>query len=225
MRALIVADGAPSSRAALDAAWPGWDVRVELVVAADGGARAAADLGLSIDAWTGDGDSLGAPEREALAEAGVPLLIAPTDKDESDTELAVGEAIRRGATDLTILGALGGERLDHALANVTLLASPALADRPARLLDPAARVSLLVGGTQRDRLEIDGRVGDLVTLLPLGGDAGGVTVGGLRYPLRHERLEAGSTRGLSNVRTAERARIRIDTGWLLVLETPATLAR
>jgi len=224
MRALVLADGASSPREALDVAWPGWDRDIELVVAADGGAHVGADLGIAIDAWIGDGDSLAESDREALALAGVPMLVAPVEKDESDTELAVREAVQRGATDVTILGALGGIRHDHALANVTLLAHRSLEDRAARLLDASARVSLLVGGTARASLQLGGRVGDVVTLLPLGGSVDGVTVSGLAYPLTRERLEAGSTRGLSNVRTAQTARIRIETGWLLVVETPATLS-
>lgn len=223
MRALVLADGTSSPRRALDVAWPGWDTDIELVIAADGGARLAADLDLAIDAWVGDGDSLAESDRAALVQAGVPMLLAAVDKDESDTELAVREAVRRGAADVTILGALGGARHDHALANVTLLAHRSLEGRTVCLLDASARVSLLVGGTAGAVLVLDGRVGDIVTLLPLGGSVDGVTVEGLAYPLSGERLEAGSTRGLSNVRTTPATRIRIESGWLLVVETPATL--
>ena len=43
--ALVLADGAAPSRASLDAAWPGWDAGLDLVIAADGGARHATTLG------------------------------------------------------------------------------------------------------------------------------------------------------------------------------------
>lgn len=223
MRALVLADGTSSSRRALDGAWPGWDLDIELVIAADGGARLAAELDLAIDAWVGDGDSLTRTDRAALHKAGVIMLAAPIDKDESDAELAVREAVRRGATDITILGALGGARQDHALANVTLLAHRSLDGRGVRLLDASARVSLIVGERAPAMLVLEGRVGDIVTLLPLGASVEGVSVEGLAYPLSVERLEAGSTRGLSNVRTTPTSRIRIESGWLLVVETPATL--
>lgn len=225
MRAIVLADGTSSPRAALDSAWPGWDRRIELVVAADGGARIASALGLAIDLWIGDGDSLAATDREMLEVAGVSMELVPEEKDESDTELAVRAVVRRGATDVTILGALGGARHDHALANVTLLAHRELVGLAARLLDASARVSLLVGATATERLDLEGRIGDLLTLLPLGGDVDGVTVSGLAYPLSDGLLEAGSTRGLSNVRTARVARIEIKRGWLVVVETPATLSR
>ena len=91
----------------------------------------------------GDLDSAD-PARVAASEAaGVRIVRAPAAKDESDTELAILEAVRLGATRVTVLGALGGPRLDHALANVWLLALPALATIDVQLLDDRARVSML----------------------------------------------------------------------------------
>ncbi len=223
MRVLVLADGSSVSRADLDGAWPGWDHDVALVIAADGGARLAAGLGVVVDAWVGDGDSLRELDRRDLLDRGVAVEPVSPDKDESDAELAIIEAVRRGASDITIIGALGGSRLDHALANITLLAHPTLGGTGARLLSASARVTLLVGGSGRSACVLAGRSGDLVTLLPLGGDAAGVTVAGLRYLLAGERLIAGSTRGLSNVRTAPECVIELEAGWLLVVETPATL--
>jgi thiamine pyrophosphokinase len=220
MRALVLADGDVPTRTALDAAWPGWSEGVELVVAADGGARLAPSLGVGIDRWVGDGDSLDDAGLEALREGGVRVEVAPSEKDESDTELAVRAALEAGATEIVILGALGGARFDHALANVGLLALPALRGPAASLLSAAARVRLLEGPAA---LNLSGRVGDLVSLLPFGGAVAGVRTEGLQYPLRHERLPAGPARGLSNVRTAPTARISIESGRLLVVETPANL--
>ncbi|HEY8632949.1 MAG TPA: hypothetical protein VIL50_07315, partial [Candidatus Limnocylindrales bacterium] len=79
--ALILADGAAPEPAALDRAWPGWDEGIDLVIAADGGARHAPGLGRRIDLWVGDGDSLGSAGVEALRAAGVPVQLSPVDKD------------------------------------------------------------------------------------------------------------------------------------------------
>lgn len=217
---VVLADGASVSRADLDAAWPGWDHGVSAVVAADGGARLAMPLGLRIDAWVGDGDSLDDASEDTLRAAGVVVAPVPEEKDESDTELAILEAIRRGADEITILGALGGTRADHAMANIALLAHPALAGRAARLLDASTRMTMIGPSAE---LALMGRVGDIVTLLPLGGPVDDVTVSGLRYPLAGDRLEIGSTRGISNVRISTATRIAIGSGWLLVIESPATL--
>jgi thiamine pyrophosphokinase len=218
--ALVLADGSMADPASIDEAWPGWSDRVDLVIAADGGARHAAVLGREIDLWVGDGDSIAAGDLAALAARGVPIDRSPVDKDETDAELALLAAIDRGARRITILGALGGSRLDHALANAWLLGHPGLAGRTAMLLDASVRVRLVGPG----RTELGGRIGDLVSLLPFGGDAGGVTTRGLRYPLAEERLSLGPSRGLSNVREAADASITVETGRLLVLETPATLS-
>ena len=217
--AIVLADGAAPSRASLDDAWPGWDGGLELVIAADGGARHATALGLQLDRWIGDGDSIDPGDLAALAATRVRVDRVAREKDASDTELAVLAAIEAGADELTILGGLGGARVDHALTNVALLEHAALAGRAARLYDErAARISLVTGPAEA---ELSGNVKDLVTLVPVGGPAVGVTTRGLRYPLREETLEPGSSRGLSNVRTASLAAVAIRGGRLLVIETPA----
>jgi thiamine pyrophosphokinase len=217
--ALILADGSAPEPAALERAWPGWDDGIDLVIAADGGARHAPDLGRTIDLWVGDGDSLGMPGVEALRAAGVPVELAPVDKDESDTELAILAAAAAGAPRVTILGALGGRRIDHGLANVWLLAHPALGRRSGCLLDDRSRIRLLAAGHH----DLAGRIGDLVSLFPFGGDAEGVATRGLRYALADEPLRSGSSRGLSNVREAVDAGIDVRAGKVLVVEIAATL--
>ncbi len=219
--AVILADGAAPTRAALDEAWPGWDDGVDLVVAADGGARHATALGLRLDRWVGDGDSIDPADLNALAVSGVRIDRVEREKDASDTELAILAALESDAGAVTILGGLGGVRTDHALTNVALLEHPALAGRAVRLYDErAARIRLLTGPGE---LELAGRVDDLVTLVPVGGSASGVTTRELRFPLVDEMLASGSSRGLSNVRTAPRAAVSLRGGRLLVIETPVTV--
>jgi len=218
-QAIVLADGTVGTRDAIDAAWPGWRAADPYVVAADGGARHAEPLGLRIDRWVGDGDSVSADLLAALEAAGVPIDRRPPDKDESDTELAVRAALARRPRSIVILGALGGPRLDHALANLALLSLPELREVDVRLIATDARVRVVERGTTR----LEGRVDDLVTLLPIGTDATGVTTAGLAYPLRGETLHLGRTRGLSNRRTDTIAEVALETGRLLVVETPATL--
>jgi thiamine pyrophosphokinase len=226
MQVIVLADGNVGPRAALDAAWPGWLEPGARVIGADGGARHAGPLGLTLDRWVGDGDSLGDAGIAELEAAGVPIHRARPDKDESDTELAVLAARAMGATALTVLGALGGPRVDHALANLGLLSMPELGDLGMRLLAADARVRLLRGPGADGRpatLDLGGRVGDLVSLLPVGSDAEGVTTHGLAYALHDEPLLEGRTRGLSNIRERRDATIVLRQGRLLVVETPATL--
>ncbi len=110
-----------------------------------------------------------------------------------------------------MVGGHGG-RLDHFLANALLLASPELGDLQveARLGDAQVFV------VRRDR-ELHGVVGNLCTLLPLGGPATGVRTEGLRFPLCRETLEPGSTRGVSNEFLVPIARVSLDDGVLLAI--------
>ena len=226
MQAIVLADGDVEARAVLDAAWPGWSEPAALVVAADGGARHAETLGLAVDLWVGDGDSIEPDQLAALAAAGVEIRLVAAAKDESDTELAVLAAVERGADAITVVGALGGPRFDHSLANVALLAHPALTGRRVVLLDGSTRIALVRApddGGRPVRHPLAGRIGGLVTLLPFGEGAAGVTTAGLEYPLRDEPLAAGPARGLSNVRTSADAEVTVRRGMLLVIETAGTI--
>lgn len=223
---LVVADGDAPDRAVLDTAWPGWADDLALVVAADGGARSCARLGVALDLVVGDGDSLGGADLDRLKAAGVAVVRAAIDKDETDSELAILAAVARGASRVTVVGAFGGPRLDHELANVGLLALPALAGLDVALLDARARVSLVAApgpdGGPVERL-LPGPSGALVSLLPLDGEVEGVTTQGLRYPLADEPLPLGPARGLSNVRLGADASVVVRRGRLLIVESPATL--
>ena len=129
-------------------------------------------------------------------------------------------------TRVVIVGGLGGPRIDHALANIGLLAMPALAGKRAILLDGRSRVSLIrapdVDGAAV-ACPLAGRTGDTVSLLPMGSGVEGVTTRGLRYSLADEPLPPGGARGLSNVRTSSTAEVVLRRGLLLVVESPARL--
>ena len=210
MRVVVVASGdlEPSDVDWLDGA--------DLVVAADGGAGTLARMGTAPDVLIGDLDSVDASLVARLAAEGTRVESRPVDKDASDTELAVELAIEAGAGSIVMLGALGGGRLDHELANVLLLADPGLAGRDVRLVRGGTRIRLVRAGEQ---LDLAASSGDLVTLLPVGGDVTGVTTDGLRWPLRDGVLRMGRSRGLSNEVVAEPARVRIADGTLLVIES------
>lgn len=206
-------------RVALDAAWPGWADGCSLVVAADGGALKAARARLRPDVVVGDGDLLGPAGIAQLVATGIPFERAAVAKDESDLELAVAAAVARGASRVTMLGALGGPRFDHALANAWLLAHPLLGGRVATLLDDRTRIRLVDASAGPAAAVLAGRPGDLVSLFPFGSDAEGVTTVGMDFPLRDESLRFGPARGLSNVRTTTEARVSLRSGRLLVVET------
>ncbi len=213
IRALVFANGAlndgPAVQNVLSAA------PKALVIAADGGARLAQMCGLRPHWVVGDMDSLSAEALHTLQTAGARIERHSPHKDESDLELALLAAVREGARWIRVLGAIG-DRLDQTLANIALLSLDALSGCDVRLV--AGRQTLwLIGAGEHI---VHGRAGDTVSLLPLGGDAIGITTAGLEYPLRDETLRFGPARGVSNVMVGTRAQVRLRTGILAVIHTP-----
>ena len=142
------------------------------------------------------------------------LIRHPAAKDETDLELALLLARRRYPDAETIIfGGFGG-RLDQTLANVLLLAHPQLLGHPVRFVEGRETAWLV-----RDWTAMDGRPGDAVSLIPLGGPARLVATTGLRWPLRDEILEFGPARGISNEMTAGRATVELASGFLLCIHT------
>jgi thiamine pyrophosphokinase len=213
-QAVIVADGRSHASVLAAAAGPGI-----LVIGADGGARRALQAGLPVDLVVGDLDSLDAEDLAALIAAGAEVIRARPDKDESDTELCLLAALERGATHIRILGALGGSRVDHELANVSLLALPLLDGVDVRIEDGGVTLRRVGTADGPGALDLVGEPGDLVTLLPIDSRVEGVTTHDLRYPLHAEALTPGPARGLSNVMSGDAARVHTARGRLLVIHT------
>lgn len=216
MRTFLVA-GSPTGRQPVSLT-PGPDDRV---IAADSGAHRARTWGWPVHLLIGDLDSLPAAEVATLAAAGTPVITAPTHKDETDLELALAHALAEDAQEIVICAALGG-RADHMLANVLLLTRPELAGLNVSIAEGEQIIRVLRGGEKASGevagLTLEGAPGDLLSLLPVGGDASGVTTEGLAYPLRDERLYLGQARGVSNVFEATTARVWLRSGLLLVVQ-------
>jgi thiamine pyrophosphokinase len=210
-RIVIIANGEPPRPADLRQ----WLRPSDTLLCADGGARAALAHGLHPQRVIGDFDSLSDAELDALQAGGAILERHPIHKDETDLELVLRYAAALHPMEIVILGALGG-RLDQTVANVMLLAMPMLA---------GCRVLLAAGGEQTfvihpgTPFELIGHAGDVVSLIPFGGDARGIHTEGLEYPLRDEPLLFGPARGVSNVMLGERAWVSVREGLLLCVQT------
>ncbi len=181
-RTVIIANGLPPDEATVRH-WlqPDDDSTHVRLICADGGARIALALGLTPDVVVGDLDSLDEAALARLKATGCRLVVYPAAKDWTDLELALKLAVQEVATEIVILGALGG-RLDQELANILLLLLPELQDISTRIADD--RQEMFVA---RDEAEIAGQSGDVVSLIPLGGDAEGIVTEGLARSLRPAR--------------------------------------
>jgi thiamine pyrophosphokinase len=187
----------------------------DFVIAADSGLDEAVRLGIPVDLVVGDLDSASDTATEAAQAAGIDFEIHPTDKEKTDLELALDRALEEDPLRIVVAGGTGG-RLDHFLANAALLGSSHYEDVQIDWYTNRAHVAVV-----RDELELHGSKGDLVTILAHGGQANGVQTEGLRWNLRGDTLEPGSTRGVSNELRGPVARVRVHEGTLLVV-TPRT---
>ncbi len=84
-----------------------------LIIAVDKGIDKAAYFPSGVDLWVGDFDS----SKDLVIDTALYLekIPYPIDKDEIDTELAIGFAVESGVTEILLLGGMGG-RLDHQAA-------------------------------------------------------------------------------------------------------------
>jgi len=138
----------------------------------------------------------------------------PARKDEIDLELALLAAVRHGAAWLRVIGAVG-DRIDQTLANIALLALPALEGIDARVVSGRQTLWLLRPG----RHTVHGAPGDTLSLLPFVPGVEGITTEGLEYPLRDEPLAFGPARGVSNVLTVPEACVSFKAGLLVAVHT------
>jgi len=187
-----------------------------MIIAVNGGTRHAWEAGVDPQLVIGDLDSLNREERGRLQASGAEVLSYSPRKDRTDLELALLHAVSKGMQSILILAAVGG-RLDQTIANLLLLTLPELESCSVRVLH-GGQVAFVI----RDEATIEGRPGDTVSLIPLGGDADGVTSRGLEWPLEDDTLHFGPARGVSNVLTAERASVRVRQGLLLCVVTHAS---
>ncbi len=187
----------------------------DLIVVADGGLSHCRKMGLIPNVLVGDMDSLVESDLRPMKESNVEIVVRPRRKDETDLEMALRVAIGRGADRIAVVGALGA-RWDMTFCNLLLLGAAFLDDIDVKILDGRTEISRVKGG---QTVEFAGVPGDRLSIVPLAGDADGVTLEGLEYPLKKEGLPFGSTRGLSNVFEDKVAKVSLERGLIAVLTT------
>ena len=202
---VVIAGGAPVAPVLVASVGPS-----TTVVAADAGVGLAIELGWRVDVAVGDFDSLDPVRLADLDRIAGEVRRFPASKDATDIELALHVAGERAPARVLVAGVEGG-RPDHALANLLVASSAAF-----RALD----IELALEGGRawvvRDRLRGALAGGATISVVPVHGDAT-VSVAGVRWPLDHEVLSSGSTRGISNRSTGEAFELAVHTGAVLCI--------
>ncbi len=186
------------------------------VIAADGGLDHCVALGVWPHLVVGDLDSASPDLIDEAVRRGTAVARHPRDKNHTDLELALQSAIEFGASSIEVLAVFGG-RLDHALGNVAVVTAVKLRSVNVTVRDGAWTMTVLHGPGTEEFAVLPGQV---VSLLPRGADASGVSTSGLRWPLDRETLAVDEARGVSNSAVAAVVTVSIESGCLLVVCGP-----
>jgi thiamine pyrophosphokinase len=181
----------------------------DYVIAADSGLHRAGKRHVHL--VIGDLDSVDFSALAGAEAAGAEVRRFPTAKDETDLELAIAAAVEHGAERVVIEGGFG-QRLDHFLNTANVITSDRWSNLQVEWWDDRLRALVV-----RSEATLEDRIGQIVSLVPYGGPAAGVTLDGFEYPLDSETLPAGSGRGLSNVITNLAATVTVESGVLLLI--------
>lgn len=193
----------------------------ETIIAVDFGLESMVKLGRIPDYIVGDFDSVSEQTMLYFKECArnskeeKPIVIQyPSQKDDTDTQLAIELAVSLKPDSITILGA-SGTRMDHFLANMNLLMIPLENGIPAQIVDAHNRLYLIDSNHAIARSEA---FGPFISLIPLTQSVKGVTLKGFKYPLVERELIIGESIGISNELTEETGYIELKQGVLIVIE-------
>lgn len=177
----------------------------DLILAADGGLKHLERLGLKPDIILGDFDSLGYVPKGAN--------VFPVEKDDTDAMLAVRRGLEKGYKRFVLYGCLDGPRLDHTIANLQTLQF--LADRGAE--GYLVGLQYMATVIQKETVTFPASAKGILSLFCMGPESKGVTLRGLKYPLREASVNSGFPIGVSNQFIGWEAAITVKNGGLLAL--------
>jgi thiamine pyrophosphokinase len=187
------------------------------IIAADSGVDSAIALGLEPHVVIGDLDSISAAGLQRVRESGIEVLASPTDKDLTDTELALHHAVETGCKEVVVLSP-GGGRLDHAHGLLAALTNPHFSRVTIEAVIDTAHVTVMHGPASSN---VPRRGSHLLALHAMNGPALGITTSGLRWNLSCESLHPWASRGVSNEMLTDTATITVEEGSLIVVQPNA----
>ena len=188
----------------------------DFVVAADAGLEVLRPLRLRPDAVVGDLDTVDPLILEKYRDdPSIFFEVHRPEKDETDTELALLTAARRGFESVDILGALGG-RMDHAVGNIQLMYQFFCQGMQVSIYDARNRLYLIGGRRNFLRSELYGKY---ISFLPVTEVVEGLTLRGFKYPLHRKTVRLGTSLCISNELSREEGILDLERGVLLCVES------
>ena len=187
---------------------PGLDTG-DFVIACDRGYTYCEALGLRPDLIISDFDSYDGP-----VDSGIPLNTYASEKDDTDTMLAVRYAVEHGFQEVLLCCALGG-RLDHLIANLQSLVFARKHGLRASLLSEDTEILAI----SYESVSVPRRLGWSLSVFAADGPCLGVSISGAKYPLRDAEILPSFPIGVSNQWAEDEAVISVGEGILLIVES------
>ena len=181
------------------------------IICADSGAGHLYAAGMIPEVIIGDMDSLNPDILNYFEDRGSKIIKHPEAKDETDTQLALNYAIRLSPDEIYIFGAFGS-RIDHTIANLSILISGMKRGIQVKLIDEWCEAFVVTG-----EYVIEGNMGQTVSLLPFSDMVTGITLKGFEYSLDNGVMEFGNPYGMSNRLNETKGTITVRSGNLIVI--------
>lgn len=189
--------------------------KYDWIIAVDAGLEILKHLHITPDEVVGDLDTVSPLVLNEYREnPSVSFEIHKPEKDETDTELALLTAARRGCDRVDMLGALGG-RMDHAISNIQLLYQFYRQGMDVCIYDAQNKLYLLGSGKTFRKSELYGKY---ISFMPLTEVVEGLTLKGFKYPLNRRRIVLGSCLCISNELNGEEGIMEVEKGVLICVE-------
>ncbi|GAB6179274.1 thiamine diphosphokinase [Desulfotomaculum defluvii] len=186
----------------------------DFILGVDRGAYYLIQNGIVPDLAMGDFDSVTQSQLDRIQDQSKSYISCdPIMKNETDTEMAFNWAIQQKPKEIILLGVLG-DRFDHSLANIHLLAKGLEAGVPCRIVGEKNEMILI-----NDSVQVQQDAFPQVSLLPLTMQVTGINLTGFQYPLENATLVMGHSLGISNVLLEDRGKIEVATGMLLIIKS------
>ncbi|MEK7597749.1 MAG: thiamine diphosphokinase [Patescibacteria group bacterium] len=179
----------------------------DCLIAADGGVKHILKLGLIPNVIIGDMDSIDPKLLKKFKS-----IKYPRKKDKTDFELSIDYCLKNKFQEIIIFGILG-DRIDHLIANIFLLAKVQTENQSIKIKIIEGKKEIFILNKE---ININGKVGDEISIIPVSEKLEGITTNGLYYRLIDDTLLFGSTRGVSNIMNKTAAKITISKGVALV---------
>lgn len=190
----------------------------DIIIAIDGGLKAAENLDIIPDIVVGDFDTIDSGTLNKYAGMKeVEVIRLNPEKDLTDTQSAIERALSLGADYIEIIGGTG-TRLDHTIANIHTLQMMLGRCSEAVITNENNRIRIIEDKYVIKRQE---QYGKYVSFLPLTEKVQGITLEGFKYPLKDYEFNIKTTLslGVSNEIIEDEATVSLKSGRLIMIES------